>query len=358
VTKAIKSDPIKKYYLALCKFPKHERFIVKISRNLFVLSVSFGVALFCMQAVFVNAQAPYPSKPIRIIVPFPPGGANDFLARLLAERMFQNIGQPIIVENKVGAAGNIATEYVARQPADGYTLLVSANTHITNPSFFAKLPFDPIKDFEPVTLAVTIPFVLVVSSAIPANNVREFIALARAKPGTITFGTAGIGTPHHLAAELLKSMATIDMVHVPYKGGGPIIPALITGEVNSAIAAINSLIPLIKAGKIRALGLAGPERLTILPDVPTIAENGPVPGYDVDSWLAILAPVGTPKHIVSRLNTEINRIVRDPQVKADKLAPVGLKGAGTTPERLGEIMRADLAKWAKVVKDANIPRNE
>ena len=327
-------------------------------RSLISLVVHAGTALFCMHAAALHAQAPFPSKPIRIIVPFPPGGANDFLARLLAERMMPSLGQPVIVDNKAGAAGNIATEFLARQPADGYTLIVSASTHITNPSFYSRLPFDPIKDFEPVTLAVTIPFVLAVNPSVPANNVREFIALARARPGTLTYGTAGIGTPHHLAAELLKSMTAIDMVHVPYKGGGPIIPALLTGEVSAAIAAINSLFPLIKSGKIRALGLAGPERLPILPDVPTIAESGPVPGYDVDSWLAVLAPAGTPKPIVARLNGEINRIVRDPQVSAERLAPIGLNGVGSTPERLGEVMRSDLAKWAKVVRDANIPRTE
>ncbi len=294
----------------------------------------------------------WPSRPIRFVVPFPPGGSNDVLARLFAERLPASLGQPVVVENKLGAGGNIATEFVAKQPPDGHTLLLSSNTHLINAVFFAKLPYDPIGDFQTVSLVASLPFVLTVNSNLPATTVKEFIAYATAKPGA-TFATAGIGTPHHLAAELLKSMTGIQIVHVPYKGAAFLVPALLAGEVTFSIAAINSLLPHYKSGKLRPLAVADRARTPLLPEVPTIAEAG-LPGYELEVWLGVLARSGTPRPIVDRLNAEINRIIQDPQIISERLKPIGLSPAGTTPERYLEIMKADLAKYAKIARDAGI----
>jgi len=299
------------------------------------------------------AQATWPSRPIRFTVPLPPGGANDLLARVFAERLQTNLGQPVIVENKPGAGGNVGTEFVAKQPADGHSLLLSSNTHVINVNFFAKLPYDPIKDFEPVTLVATIPFVLTVNPNLPVHNMKEFLTYVRAHPGS-TYGTAGIGTPHHLGAELLKTMTGVDIVHVPYKGAAFLVPALLTGEVTFSIASISSLVGHFKTGRLRPIAVAMETRTPLLPDVPTMAEAGPLPGYAIDVWFGVLAPAGTPRTIVDRLNAEINRVLRDPQVVKDRLAPAGLSPVGTTPERYMEIMKADLVKYAKITKDAGI----
>jgi tripartite-type tricarboxylate transporter receptor subunit TctC len=322
------------------------------SRRSFIQSAS---ALAALASPFAKAWAQaWPSRTIKFVVPLPPGGANDYLARLFSERLQGVLGQPVIVENKPGVGGNIGTEYVAKHAADGYTLLLSSNTHVINVNFFKHLPYDPIKDFEPVTMVGSIPFVLTVNASTPVKTLKEFIAMAKAKPGTVTYGTAGIGTPHHLAAEQLKVLAGIDMVHVPYKGASGIVPALLAGEITCTIGAINSLLPHIRAGKLRPIAVAAATRTAILPDVPTLAEAGPFPGLSMDVWFAVLAPAGTPRAIVDRYNTEINKLLRDPQVVKDKLTPVGLEPLGTTPERCMEIMKADLAKYIKVAKDANI----
>ena len=300
-----------------------------------------------------TAAQTWPSRPIRFVVPLPPGGANDLLARVFAERLQNTLGQPVVVDNKPGAGGNVGTEFAAKQPADGHTLLLSSNTHVLNVSFFAKLPYDPIKDFEPVTLVATIPFVLTVNSSLPVNNVKEFLAYVRAKPGA-TYATAGIGTPHHLGAELLRTMTGIEITHVPYKGAAFLVPALLTGEVTFSVASISSLVPHFKSGKLRALAVASETRTPLLPDVPTIAEAGPLPGYAIDIWFGVLAPARTPRPIVDRVNAEINRVLQDPQVVKQRLNPVGLSAVGTTPERYMEIMKADLVKYAKITKDAGI----
>jgi tripartite-type tricarboxylate transporter receptor subunit TctC len=286
------------------------------------------------------------------VVPMTPGGANDFVARVIAERLQSALGQPVMVENKPGAGGNIGTEYVAKRPADGYTLLLTPNAHVINPYFYAKLPYDPIKDFEPISLVFTIPFVLTVNATLPVTSMKEFLAYARANPGKLTYGSAGIGQPHHLAAELLKSMTGIDIVHVPYKGASGIVPALLSGEIDFTIGAINSLLPHFRSGKLRALAVAGSTRTSALPEIPTIGEV--VPGYAMDVWTGMLAPAGTPRAIVDRLNTEVNRILRDPQIIKDRLAANGLEPKGTTPEQFSEIIKAELAMYAKLAKDANI----
>ena len=298
--------------------------------------------------------ASWPARPVRIIVSLPPGGSNDLLARLIAERLLSVLGQPVIVENRPGAGGNIATEYVAKQAPDGYTLLLTASGHTVNPSFFAKLPYDPVNDFEPISQVSTVPFVLTVNASMPAATMKEFVAHARANPGKLTYGSAGIGQPHHLAAELLKARTGIDIVHVPYKGAGGIVPALLAGEISFTVGAINSLLPHIRSGRLRALAVAGGTRTALLPDVPTIAEAVPLPGYEVTTWTGVLAPARTPRAIVDRLSAEINRIVQDPQVIKEKLTPLGIEPVGTTPEQFMDFIKAELVRYAKLAKDANI----
>ncbi len=305
-------------------------------------------------APFANAQAPYPSKTIRFIVPLIPGGGNDLLARILAERMTPVFHQPVVVENRPGAGGNVGTEYVARQPADGYTILMTSPTHVINPAFYLKLPYDPIRDFVPISLVATIPFVLTVNADVPAHNVKELIALARAQPGKLTYGTTGLGTPHHLSMEMLRSATGIDVVQVPYKGAGALVPALVSGEIAMTIGALNSLLPHIHSGRVRALATAAPTRTPTLPEIPPMAEAAGIPGYGMVSWFGVLAPAATPGAIVARLNTETNRIIQDPQVAKEKLAPVGLEPVGTTPEAFGEVLKTELVKYAKVAKEAGI----
>jgi len=324
--------------------------IVRTWVTLVLASVS---ALFAAETAAQGAGT-WPNRPIRFVVPLPPGGSPDYLSRLLAERMQAPLGQPFVVENKPGAAGNIAREFVARAPADGYTILMSESAHVMTAAVGAKIPYDPIKDFEPISLAATIPFALTVNASMPVRTLKEFLDYAKAAPRALTYGTAGVGAPHHLAVELLRSMTGIKVVHVPYKGSAGIIPALLSGEIDFTIAAVNSLVPHFKSGKLRPIAVASASRTALLPDVPTIAEAGPLPGYAVDVWLGVMAPAGTPRPIIDRLNGEISRIVRDPQVVKDRLTPVGLEPVGSTPERLLEVMKAELAMYTKVARDAGI----
>ena len=321
------------------------------ARVLTTLALGAAVALPAGEAA---AQAGWPSRPIRFVVPLPPGGSPDYLSRLLAERLQPALGQPLVVENKPGAGGNIAREFVARQPADGYTILMSESSHVMAAGIGARLPYDPIKDFQPISLVATIPFGLTVNAGMPVHSLKEFIAYAKASPRPLTYGTAGIGAPHHFAVELLRSMTGINVVHVPYKGSAGIIPALLSGEIDFTIAAVNSLLPHFKSGKLRPIAMAGSSRTAILPDVPTIAEAGPLPSYAVDVWLGVMAPAGTPRSIIDRLNGEINRVVRDPQIVKERLNTVGLEAVGTTPEQLLEVMQADLAKYTKLAREAQI----
>jgi tripartite-type tricarboxylate transporter receptor subunit TctC len=318
-----------------------------------IVIASSLAALLGMPAGGALAQQ-WPSHSIRFVVPLPPGGSPDYLSRLLAEHLQPVLGQPLVVENKPGAAGNIARDFVAKSPADGYTILMSESAHVMSAAVLAKLPYDPIKDFEPISLAATIPFGLTVNSNMPVRSLKEFLEYAKKSPKPLTYGTAGVGSPHHLAVELLRSMTGINVVHVPYKGSAGIIPALLSGEIDFTIAAENSLLPHYRSGKLRPIAIAAPTRTAILPDVPTIAEAGPLPGYAVTVWLGVMAPAGTPRPIIDRLNGEINRIVRDPQLVKERLTPVGLEPVGSTPERLLEVMKAELAMYTKLARDAGI----
>ena len=318
------------------------------------IALALGTVALVAASNAAAQGAPWPNRPIRIVVPLPPGGSPDYLSRLLAERLQPVLGQPLVVENRPGGAGVIAREHVARQAPDGYTLLLTESSQVMSAAVGSKLPYDPIRDFEPIVLAAEIPFVLAVNSGTPARTLNEFIAHAKAAPKPLTYGTAGVGQPHHISAELLRSMTAINIVHIPYKGSAGIVPALLTNEIDFTIGAVNSLLPHFRSGKLRAIALAGAARTAILPDVPTMAEAGPLPGYAVDIWLGVTAPAGTPRPIVERLNAEINRIVRDPQLVKERFATVGLEPRGSTPGQFLEVMKSDLAKYAKLAKDANI----
>jgi tripartite-type tricarboxylate transporter receptor subunit TctC len=318
-----------------------------------ILAVSSMSAVLALPGAEALAQQ-WPSRSIRFVVPLPPGGSPDYLSRLLAERLQPVLGQPLVVENKPGAAGNIARDFVAKAPADGYTILMSESAHVMSAAVVAKLPYDPIKDFEPISLAATIPFGLTVNSSMPVHTLNEFIDYSKKSPRPLTYGTAGVGAPHHLAVELLRSMTGINVVHVPYKGSAGIIPALLSGEIDFTIAAVNSLLPHFKSGKLRPIAMAGSSRTSALPDIPTIAEAGPLPGYAVNVWLGVMAPGGTPRPIVDRLNAEINKVVRDPQVVKERLNTVGLEAVGSTPEQLLETMKSELAMYTKLAREANI----
>lgn len=317
------------------------------------LSMAAALCVFFFAAPLTQAQVAWPSRPVHIVVTQPPGGGNDAVARLIANSLQPVLGQPVIVENKPGAGGNIATVYVAKQQPDGYNLLVTPSSHVGNVYFFAKLPYDPIKDFEPISLLSTTPFIFVVNSNSPATSMMEFLAYARARPG-LTYGSSGIGQPHHTAGELLKSMAGINVVHVPYKGAAGVVPALLSGEIDFTIGAINSLLPHIRTGKLRVLAAAGATRTTLLPEVPTIAEAARLPGYEMSSWAGLLAPAGTPKAFVERLNYETNQVLRNSPAVREKLMAAGIEPIGTTPERFMEIMKEQLVQYAKITKAAGI----
>ena len=298
------------------------------------------------------AAQTYPSKPIRIVIPFPPGGSNDLVARMVGDKLRASMGQPMVAENRPGGNNIIATEIVAKSAPDGHTLLMASTQHGFNPSLFAKLPYDTLRDFAPVGLATSVYFALTVHPSVPATSVKQFIAVARARPGALTYASAGSGSPHRLAMELLKSMARVELTHIPYKGAGQLVPALIAGEVTSVIGAINSLLPHVQSGRLRVLAMAGDRRTPLLPDVPTIAEAA-LPGFALENWSGILAPAGTPRPVVDRLNAEIVKALRDPEVR-DRLIPQGIELIPSTPEEFQEALKTHAAKWDKVIKSAKI----
>jgi tripartite-type tricarboxylate transporter receptor subunit TctC len=297
-----------------------------------------------------HAQAgPYPNHAIRLIVPTAPGGGADALARTVGKRLSEQLGQTVLIENRPGAGGNTAADYVAHQPGDGYTLFIGAiATLAISPTLVKGLPYDPIKDFTPITMGVLLSNILVAHPSVPANNVRELIALAAAKPGSINFGSSGIGTSGHLAGELFAQMAHVQMTHVPYKGGGPAMNDLLAGQVQISFASPPSALPFIKAGRLKALGVSTDYRQAALPDVPTIAESG-LPGFVANNWYCFVASPGTPRDIVDRLNLEIRKAMAVPDVKA-VLATQGMDPAPGTPEELTAFIKSEIDKWAKIIR--------
>jgi tripartite-type tricarboxylate transporter receptor subunit TctC len=308
------------------------------------------VLLLAVLAVAAPAQAQsYPDKPIKLVVPFAPAGATDVLARIVGQKLSELEKQPVIVDNRAGAGGNIGSDAVAKAAPDGYTLLMGAvGTHAINVSLYKKMPYDPVKDFIPVVLVATVPNVLVVPASLPVNSVKELIAYGKANPGKLNFGSSGNGTSIHLSGELFKSMTGMDMQHVPYKGSGPATVDLLSGQVQMMFDNLPSAMPNIKSGKLKALAVTSAKRSPSLPDVPTIAEAG-VPGYEAPSWFGILVPKGTPPEIVAKLNTDINKILAMPDTKK-KFLEQGAEPAGGTPEQFAALINSEIPKWAKVVK--------
>jgi tripartite-type tricarboxylate transporter receptor subunit TctC len=299
------------------------------------------------------AQDKWPSKPITYVVPFPAGGTTDVLARLIGQKLGPALGTTIVVENKPGAGGNVGSEFVARAAPDGYTILGGTiSSHSINVSLYPKLPYDPVTSFQPITLIGTNPNILVVPASSPYKSVQDVTAALKAKPGSLSYASAGNGTSQHLSAELYKFMAGIDMVHIPYKGSGPAIQDVIGGQVPMMFDTSVVAGPHIEGGRLRALAVTSGKRANAFPNVPTMAESG-VTGYDVVSWQAIFAPAGTPKPIVDRLHAELAKILQDPEVR-DRLAKLGLDPSGMTPAELAAFQKAEIEKWAKVIKAANI----
>ena len=298
------------------------------------------------------AEAGYPTKAIRLIVPFAPGGGTDIIARLLAQDLGQAWGQSVVVDNRGGSGGVVGTEIAARSAADGYTLMLCSLGFSYAPALYRKLPYDTEKDFSPISLVATQPFVYVVLPSLNVNSMKDLVALAKAKPGEIRYGSGGSGGSSHLGTELLRMMTGVDMVHVPYKGTGPALTAMLGGEIQMQLIGISSVVPHMKSGRMRALAVSGARRSPAAPDLPTVAESG-VPGYEFDVWYGILFPAGTPRGIVSKANAEINRVLKSPAL-AQRFAAVGLEPNGTSPEAFGSIIRSEIVKWRKVVESARI----
>jgi tripartite-type tricarboxylate transporter receptor subunit TctC len=294
----------------------------------------------------------YPSKPVRFIVGFPPGGAADIIGRLTAVKLSEALGTQVVVDNRGGAGGLLATEIAARAPADGYTLMLTSIPHAINPALYKKVQYDPIRDFTPVIELVSAALLLAVTPSLPAKSVKELIALARARNGQLNYASAGSGSSSHLAMELFKLMAGVEMQAIPYKGTGPLITELIAGQVSVTIASAVPLIPQVKAGKLRGLAVTTPKRAAAMPDLPTIAESG-VPGYDVTNWFGVIAPAGTAPAIVTRLNRDLDNILRMPDVK-ERFAEQGAETVGGTPQQFDALIRSDVRKWADLVKRINL----
>jgi len=300
-------------------------------------------------AAFYACAQPFPSKSIRIVVPFPAGGIADLYGRLIGNRLSDVLGQPAVVENRAGAGGNIGADLVAKAAPDGHTLVMGTfGTHAVNVTLFSKLPYDPVRDFAPIVLVLEAEGLLVVHPSVPAQNVPELIAYARAKPGVLAFASAGMGTASHLAGELFKAMAKIDMVHVPYKGNVPAITDLLAGQTSLIFATMPTVLPQAKAGKLRALATIGSVRSAAIPDLPTVAEAA-LPGFEVTNWIGLFAPARTPMEIVQRLNTEVSRFMQSAEIRA-RLAGEGARFAANTPAQFDTFVRAEIAKWAPVVR--------
>jgi tripartite-type tricarboxylate transporter receptor subunit TctC len=315
-----------------------------------LLLVSLAAA--CMLAGAPSSAQPYPAKPIRFVVPFPPGGPLDIMGRGVAQKLQEAWGQPVVVDNRPGAGGGIGADLVAKSPGDGYTLLMGAvSTHAINPSLYAKIPYDPQKDFVPVALVAQVPNILVVNPSLPVHSVKELIDYARAKPGSLSFGSGSTGSTGHLAGELFKTEARVDMVHIPYKGGAPAMQDLLAGQTQLMFDNLANALPQVKAGKLRALAVTTLKRAPAVPDLPTVAESG-LPGFDLTTWFGVFVPAGTPRATVVQLNAEIVKALASKDL-ADRLAAMGAAPSeNNTPESFAAFVRAEAAKYAQVVKSS------
>ncbi len=321
-----------------------------------------STAISCLAAAGFVALAPaalgqpaYPAKTVRIVVPFPPGGTNDIVARLVANDLSKTLGHQFIIDNRGGASGVIGAENVAKSAPDGYTLMVHSASHLTNSISYKKLPYDTFHDFEPMVLLAAQPYALVVHPSLPVKSVKDFIALAKARPNQLTYASNGEGGGPHVFMSLFASMASVKMIHVPYKGGGPMSASLMSGETQCSMATIGSMLPVMRVNRVRTLGVASSRRSTILPDVPTIAEAG-LPGYSMDAWIGAFAPAKTPKPIVDRLHDEFNKVLKNPEF-AKRMADQGVEPwAATQPEFVAQ-MKGDYDKYQKVFAIIGTPKN-
>ena len=309
-----------------------------------------AIAIVALAPALACAQT-FPTRGLKIVVTFPPGGAPDILSRQIGAKMQENWSQPVVIENRPGAGGNIGADYVAKSAADGYTMVMgTVGTHAINPSLYKKMPYDPQRDFAPIVLVASTPNLLVVNNAVPARTVKELIALAKTKPGELHFGSPGIGTSIHVSGELFNTMAGVKTTHVPYKGRAMAIPDLLAGQIQLMFDNMPSALPVAREGKLRALAQTGAKRSPAAPDIPTMGEAG-LPGFEATSWFAVLTPAGTPSDAVQRLNAEINRILGLADIR-QKLTELGLDIVGGPPEDLATYMKSEIAKWSKVVRES------
>jgi len=308
------------------------------------------VVVATVSPAVANAQA-YPTRPIRLVVPFPAGGSLDVVARAIGQKLTEAWGQPVVIDNRPGAGGNIGADLVAKSAPDGYTILEGAlSTHAVNVSLYAKMPYDPIKDFAPITLVAVTPNVLVLNASYPVNSVPELLAYARANPGKLSFGSGSNGSAGHLAGELFKTEAGVDMVHIPYKGGAPALQALLAGETQLMFDNLANSAAQLKAGKLKALAVTTAKRSSLIPELPTLSETG-LPGFDIYTWWGFMAPAGTPKEIVAKWNAEVTRILNSPEMKAF-FAQQGAEPAPDSPEQFAALIRSEISKYAKIVKQS------
>jgi len=311
-----------------------------------VKRLSAGVTLALLAGV-VAAQS-YPSKPVRVVIPWPAGGSNDVVGRIVMQKVAEGTGQQFIVDNRGGAAGSIGADLVAKAPPDGYTIMVHSTSHVGNAHLYKKLPYDTLKDFAGVALLAAQPGALTVHPSLPVKSVKEFIALAKSRPGTINYSSSGNGSAPHLSMALFAVMSGIDVVHVPYKGGAPQVTALVSGETQASLATVATVLTHVQSGRLRAIGVSSAKRSGVLPDVPTIADSG-VPGYEMSPWIGVFVPAATPREIVARLNAEINKALKSPDV-SQLLAGQALDAWSSTPEEFDARIRADYDKYAKLIK--------
>ncbi|HEX9193308.1 MAG TPA: tripartite tricarboxylate transporter substrate binding protein [Burkholderiales bacterium] len=317
-----------------------------------ILTRALSLLPLAVLAVAASGQTPYPSRPVRFIVPSAAGGGTDIIARAIAQKLSESLGQQFIVDNRPGAGQMIGIELAAKSPADGHTIVMAASTLAINSVMYKEVSYDPVRDFAPITQAASLPNVLVVHPSLPVKSVAELIAYAKQRPGQLNFASAGIGTSPQMSVELLKSMAGIDMVHIPYKGTSPGVVDLLAGQVTVMTPNVLTALPHIKAGKLRALAVTSAKRSEALPDTPTIAEAG-LPGYDSTQWYGVLAPAGTPHEIVTRLHAEIVRALRLPDLR-ERLAADGAEAVGSTPEEFAAFIQSEIEKWTAVAKSAGI----
>jgi len=320
-----------------------------MKNQIIVIASVAGLALTLAQPAYAQ---PYPSKPIRVIIAQAPGSATDVVSRVISNKLAEGLGQQLVIDARPGAGGTLGTELAARAPADGYTLFMANNsTHGSNPALYAKLSYDAVKDFAPIIFVVATPYVLSVHPSLPAKSVKELIALAKVRPGQINYASAGNGSTHHLSGELLKTMAGIDIVHIPYKGTTPAIAALIGGEVSIMFATVTGIQPQIKNGRARGLAVTTPKRSNMMPELPTMAET--LPGFEMLSWFGLLAPAGTPPAIVNRMNAETTKVLANPDVRS-LLAAQGFEVMSGTPEQFGDYIKVEIAKITKLAKTTGI----